>query len=94
MEIVENDSLETVAGGFETVSDPIYKLTLSEERVLKKAGYKIDKTKKGNCRVTDSRGNTIDPKTLEGMCKVVKIADDEASRRHGGRTFWDFLAGY
>ena len=86
MEMVKEDSLETIAGGFEKVSDPIYRLTTAEERVLKKAGYKIDKTNKGNCRVTKN-GKTIDPTALESMCQVVKIAEDEA-KKNNGRLFW------
>ena len=93
MEIVKDDFLEDTAGGFATVSDPIYKLTKAEEKVLSKAGYTITKTNKGNCRVTKG-GATIDPKTLEGMCRVVAIAEEEAKKNNNsGRTFWDWLSG-
>lgn len=92
-EALDEKELEELSGGYAVVSDPIYKLTPSEEKVLSLAGYRINKTNKGNCRVTDRFNQTIDPKTLEGMCKVVKIADDQASKGKRGRTFWDFLMG-
>lgn len=90
---MSENELEEIGRGYSVVSDPIYKLTESEERVLRKAGYNIKKTNSGNCRVTDSHGNTIDPKTLEGMCKVVGIAEQQAKNdnRYRGRSFWDIL---
>lgn len=76
MELVKEEmtkeDLDAIAGGFQKVSDPIYKLEGNEEAVLRKCGYHIEKTNKGNCRVKYSNGTAIEPHVLENMCTVIK----------------------
>ena len=77
IEKLEFDELGNVAGGFATVSDPIYSLTSREEAVLKGMGLNLEKTRSGIFRVKYSNNTTIEPHVLSWMCKTI----DETSKR-------------
>lgn len=81
--------LEDLRGGYEMVSDPIYKLTSKESQALSQAGYKLKKTNSGNYRITDGNGKMVSPSEIEVLCKVI----NRLSNKPVGRTFWDWLLG-
>lgn len=89
-ELVKEDNLDEVAGGFATVSDPIYSLTENEVKVLKKAGYRLDRTNSGNYRVKYPNGTTIEPHVLGNMCNIIALAQKKDTGNGGWKLVFDF----
>ena len=71
MEILKNEEMENVSGGYEMVSDPIYKLTANEVTYLKEVGYKLTATKSGNYRIKDNSGKMADSNEIQIVCKTI-----------------------
>lgn len=87
--VLTEEESANLGGGYEIVSDPIYKLTDKESRALSSGGYKLKKTNSGNYRIMDENGKMASPSEIATICKVV----NRTSVGKRGRTFWDFLMG-
>ncbi len=81
---MSNEEIENISGGFEIVSDPIYKLSYEEERGLRAAGYNLRKTKNGNFRITNEDGKMAGPSEIQTICKVI-------NRSKGNRSIWSYI---
>ena len=63
--------LEAISGGYAIVSDPIYKLTNEEASALRKAKYKLQRTRSGNYRVYNQKNEMVDPGRVEELCNLI-----------------------
>ncbi len=72
--VLTQEELANLSGGYEIVSDPIYKLTDKEARALSSVGYRLKRTNSGNYRIMDENGKMASPSEIATVCKVIKRA--------------------